>query len=172
MRRTFSVSPETDFNSIVQHHGDALSRLAWGYTDNTADHEDLLQDILVALWQALPRFRGESALSTFIFRVATNRALSFVGRLRRHEPLVAAERVPDPKADPEAIVDRRSQHDQLSAAIRRLPELHRQAVILYLEGASVREIASVQGSSENSVAVRLTRARQMLRTMLGEREDA
>lgn len=154
----------------MRRYGDALARIARGYVDNPADHGDLLQEILVALWQSLPRFRGDASVWTFTFRVAHNRALSFVARERRRPVLPIPEDVRDPRPGPEADVERRTQRERLLAAIRRLPELQRQAVMLHLEGASPGEIGAVQGISENNASVRLSRARQALRVLLGERE--
>ena len=164
------MTPEADFDAVIRRHGDAIARLAWGYVDNAADHDDLLQDIFVALWRSLPRFRGESSVWTFVFRVAHNRALSFVGRRRPHDSLEAAEHVADARPGPAELAERRGQRELLMAAIRRLPELQRQAVILHLEGASPAEIAQVQGTTENNASVRLSRARQTLRAWLTEKE--
>lgn len=157
----------SDFDRVFETHAPAISRLAWGYVDNQADHDDLLQEILLAIWQALPRFRGESSMWTFVFRVARNRALSFVGRRRYEESLSPA--TVDPRPGPDAEYEARVTQHRLRAAIRQLPETQRHAVLLHLEGASAREIAEVQGTTENNAAVRLTRARHALRAILQER---
>lgn len=154
------------FDRVFEAHAAALARMVWGYVDNQADHDDLLQEILLAIWQALPRFRGESSVWTFVFRIARNRALSFVGRRRRDVPLSPA--AVDPRPGPDVAYEARLMQQRLMAAIRQLPEPQRHAVLLHLEGASTREIAGVQGTSENNVAVRLTRARHALRAMLQE----
>jgi RNA polymerase sigma-70 factor (ECF subfamily) len=154
------------FDAVVQQHGAALSRFAWGYVDNEGDHADLLQEMLVALWQALPRFRGESSVWTFTFRVAHNRAVSFAARARRRRTVPSPEHLHDTRPGPDAVVEARSQRQRLMAAIRRLPDAQRQAVMLYLAGASAEEIAAVQSISPNNAAVRLTRARQALRVYL------
>ncbi|PYO96679.1 MAG: sigma-70 family RNA polymerase sigma factor [Gemmatimonadetes bacterium] len=159
-----------DLDEVIRAHGDALERVAWGYVDNAPDREDLMQEILVALWRALPRFRGEASLRTFVLRVAHNRAISFALRRRRFEDLPEERLDPDPAplAD-ERLIDEQ-QRDRLFHAIRTLPEAQRQAVMLYLEGLSQREIAELQETSDNNVAVRLTRARKALRTLLVEEE--
>jgi RNA polymerase sigma factor (sigma-70 family) len=154
------------FHRVFAEHAPAISRMAWGYVDNSADHDDLVQEICLAIWRALPGFRGESSMWTFVFRVARNRALSFIGRRRRDEPL--SPDAADPRPGPDAQVEALLNQERLRAAIRRLPEPQRLAVLLHLEDASVREIAVVQGTTENNVAVRLTRARQALRELLKE----
>ena len=162
------MTAEASFDSVVRSHGDAIARLAWGYVDTHADHDDLVQEILVALWRALPNFRGDASVWTFVFRVAHNRAMSFAAQRRRHEPLSSADHVPDARPTPDALAERISAYEQLARAVRQLPDPQRQAVMLHLEGASVPEIAAVQGTTENNVSVRLTRARQALRRLLGE----
>lgn len=164
------MSDAPGFGRIVRTYGDALSRLAWGYVDHASDHDDLMQDILVALWRSLPSFRGEASERTFVFRVAHNRGLTFASRRRRVEPL--PDHVADPRPGPDAELDRSQRHDRLMAGIRQLPETWRQTVMLYLEGFTVAEIAAAQGTSENHVAVRLTRARQRLRVLLGEEGES
>lgn len=155
-----------NFDDVIERFGDALSRMAWGYTDNAADHADLLQEILVALWQSLPRFRGDASLWTFVFRVAHNRALSFVGRQRRQRWLPLTETVLDPKPGPDATVERVTERERLLSAVRQLPPPLRQAIMLSLEGASPGDIAAVQGISEGNASVRLTRARKALQELL------
>ena len=137
------------FDRIVRTYGEALSRVAWGYVDGAADHDDLLQDILVAIWQALPRFRGDASERTFVFRIAQNRGCTFVTRRHHHEPLNDNAPIPDPS----------------------LPEAQRQAVLLRLEGFSLGEIAALQATSEANVSVRLTRGRDRLRELLGGSEE-
>jgi DNA-directed RNA polymerase specialized sigma24 family protein len=55
------LTGDAGFDRIVRLHGESLSRVAWGYVSNAADHDDLMQDILVAIWRALPRFRREAS---------------------------------------------------------------------------------------------------------------
>ena len=81
---------------MIRAHGDALERVAWGYVDNAPDREDLMQEILMALWRALPRFRGESSLRTFVLQVAHNRSITFATRRRRFEDLPEEGLLPDP----------------------------------------------------------------------------
>ena len=152
------------FNRIVRVHGPAFSRLARGYVDDAADHDDLLQEILIAVWKALPRFRGEASERTFVFRIAHNRAITYAGKTRRQVARTTELRTDQP-ADPSPVEADSS--EELRRAVRKLPTVQRQVVMLYLEGLSPAEIAAVQGITENNANVRLTRARQALRELLG-----
>jgi RNA polymerase sigma factor (sigma-70 family) len=71
------------YEDLLRRHLAALRRLAWSYT--RADVEDLLQDILMALWTALPAFRGDSSERTWVYRVAHNTAISFALRRNRRD---------------------------------------------------------------------------------------
>jgi len=155
------------FERVVKEHGAALSRLAQAYAADAADRDDLQQDILFALWRALPAFRNECTERAFIFRVAHNRALTHRRRWRRAVPVEAAAMVGDPPPDPASRAAAKERHSRLMAAVRRLPGSQRQVVMLYLEGLTNLEIADVLGVTPNNVGVRLARARQMLRDLLG-----
>jgi RNA polymerase sigma factor (sigma-70 family) len=161
------VTEQPAFDRIVREHGDALSRVARGYVESAADHDDLMQDILVAIWRALPRFRAESSERTFVFRIAHNRGCTFVARRRDHDPLFDDDQIPDPRPGVDEEIDRASERARLFAAVRRLPAGQRQAVMLRLEGFSVAEIAATQEITENNASVRLNRARARLRELLG-----
>ena len=155
---------------MIRAHVDVLERAAWGYVSTAADRDDLMQEILLALWRALPRFRGESSLRTFVLRVAHNRGITFALRRRRFENLPEEGQLPDPAPLAEERLIEEQHRDRLLSAIRRLPAAQRQAVMLHLEGLSQREIAELQDTSEGNVGVRLTRARKALRTLLTEEE--
>ena len=154
------------FEHIVHAYGEALVRLAWGYTDHVADHDDLVQDILVAIWRALPRFRGEASERTFVLRVAHNRGITFASRRRVHDSLDEHASIADPRPGPDEELDRAAQHARLIAAVRTLPPALRETVMLRLEGCAVPEIAAVLNVTENNVSVRLNRARDRLRELL------
>jgi RNA polymerase sigma-70 factor (ECF subfamily) len=160
------------YDEVLRGHGAALRRVAAVYERDPALREDLFQEICLALWQALPRFEERASMRTFAFRIAHNRGLSHRWR-RRASPAGALDDVAepaDPAPDPEAAATRGQRRERLHEAVGRLPLKHRQVVALTLEGLTQAEIAEVLGITENSVAVRVTRARQSLREMLGAEE--
>jgi RNA polymerase sigma-70 factor, ECF subfamily len=165
-------SVEARFDRLLKEHGPALSRLVFGYEKIAAAREELMQEIGLAIWQALPRFRGECSERTFVFRIAHNRGLTHAVRRRpAHEPLdlLTEEREPiDPRPLPDEHASRAHRRDWLRAAIRRLAPLHREVIMLTLEELSTAEIAEILGITENNVAVRLSRARQALKQALRE----
>ncbi len=142
-----------------------LRRLAGAYARDAADREDLFQEIALALWRALPGFRGEASERTWVYRVAHNTAIDFVTRGRRRETHEQAGEPPDRQAagaSPERTAIDAERRDRLRAAVRDLPMPDRQIVILHLEGLSANDIEAVTGLTAGSIATRLTRVRQRL----------
>ena len=158
------------FDRLLAANGPALLRLASSYTNASSDRDDLFQDIAMALWQALPRFRGECSERTFLFRVAHNRAIDYLRRRRAlTTPLDETEAEPrDSRPNPETGLAHEQQGRRLHQAIHRLPVTYRQIITLVLEEMSYSEIAEVLGVTETNVGVRLNRARQLLRKLLEE----
>lgn len=172
---------EESFDRLLVANGPALARLAASYTDTASDRDDLLQEIALALWQALARFRGECSERTFLFRIAHNRAIAYLARARPRRMLEVASETepemprrsidaPDPGSDPERELAAAESADRLRGAVHRLPVVYRQVILLALEGLGYGEMADVLGISESNVGARLTRARQLLRTLLEERK--
>lgn len=164
-------TPEERFTRLLRVYGASLQRLTVSYEGNPNDREDLFQEICLAIWKALKGFRDECSERTFLFRIGHNRGLTHRWRRKpTHTDMDAAASVPDPGEPPDEAVQRTQRHHGLMSAVRQLPEPQHQIVVLSLEGLSHREIAEIIGITENNVGVRLTRARQTLRTLLDTQE--
>ena len=127
----------------------------------------------MALWTALPRFRGDSSERTWVYRVAHNTAISFAANRRRRDGRELAgdpEREPIAAASQEGDAIDRQQRERLWAAVQELPVTERQMIALHLEGLSAAEIEAITGASAGAVATRLTRIRQKLAARL--RDDS
>lgn len=160
------------FDDLLREHGRALWRVIASYAPPGAERDDLAQDILVAVWQALPRFRGESSSRSFVLRIAHNRGLSHAWRRGKqptaaHEPLDVAD--PRPGADEQAASNQRV--ERFLRHLRTLPLGQREVLALALEGLPHAEIAEIVGITPENVAVRLGRARDALRRSM-EKEEA
>ena len=158
--------------SIIGEHGQGLRRVAGAYEADRMLQDDLFQEILIAIHQALPALRQKERLAPYIYRIAHNRAVSHVARAvgrRRGEADVAAMEADAEQASPEAEFMESERADRLSAAIRRLPLPYRQVVTLYLEDMPYAEIAETLDISLSNVGVRINRAKQMLKELLNER---
>jgi RNA polymerase sigma-70 factor (ECF subfamily) len=168
-----ALTREAEYLRILKEHGAALRRLAAVYEREPSAREDLAQDIYLALWLALPRFRGDCSERTFVFRVAHNRGVSHVVRQRQRAAGSIEEQI-DLRArelDPEQGASRNERLERLASSVRSLPLGLRQVMVMTLEGLSQREIGEVLGIRENNVAVRVSRARKALRLLLESRRD-
>ena len=163
---------EQEFDGLLAANGPALARLAATYTNTSSDRDDLLQEIAMAVWQALRTFRGECSPRTFLFRIAHNRAIAYLSRSQARFSSgagdAAVDDLHDPAPDPESGLAREQAAARLRRAIHRLPMVYRQVIMLALEDMGYAEIAEVLGISESNVGARLTRARQLLRESLRE----
>jgi RNA polymerase sigma factor (sigma-70 family) len=151
------------FEALLRQYLPALRRLIGSYTRDAAGQEDLLQEIAMGLWTALPRFRGDASERTFLYRVAHNTAITYMSRHQRRAAREQTGELPDvpaPAATPESSALGAEQRARLWAAVGELPLVDRQVVVLHLEGLSAAEIEAVTGLSAGSIATRLTRARQ------------
>ena len=162
-----SDSPRETFLRLIEQYEPALRRLAGAYMEQGADREDLFQEIAMALWQAIPKFRGESSERTWLYRIAHNVSISSSAKLRRvgqrEESIPESFDRPSALSDAEQELLREEKRRRLTDSIRDLPAIDRQIVLLHLEHLSYGEIEEVTGLSETAIATRLTRVREKLK---------
>jgi RNA polymerase sigma-70 factor (ECF subfamily) len=130
---------EQRFLTLLNANLGALGRLANSYAGSTGERDDLLQEIALALWQALPRFRGESSERTFLFRIAHNHCINHIVRRRPTDSLQQLELDPVDESRPiDAVVGAAQESGQLLAAVRRLPLIQREVVRCLAADATAR----------------------------------
>lgn len=160
---------QNTFDQVEKEFGPLIRRIAVSYEADSGSAEELVQDIHFALWLALPSFRGQSSLRTFVARIATNRAISHVRRsVRSPLSVELSEDLPAGELTPEHQAIAEDQQARLIASVQALPLSLRQVALLTLEGLALAEISDVLGISANAVAIRLSRARDVLRRNLGD----
>jgi RNA polymerase sigma-70 factor (ECF subfamily) len=163
------MKADSTYGQIAREHGAMIKRIAGSYEANAHLAEELVQDIHLALWRALPSFRGNASLRTFVARIATNRAITHVARAVRLPGTAELDpEFPASAADPESQALSSNEQSRLAAEVRGLPLAYRQVTGLTLEGLTPAEIAETLGITANAVAIRLSRAKEMLRDRLGE----
>jgi RNA polymerase sigma-70 factor (ECF subfamily) len=153
--------------AIVKEFAPAFARIAASYERDPALRDELLQEVLIAVINSLPRLRQADRLKPFLFRIAHNRCLTHVTQRMRdranqeslHEPAAEA-----PGQD-HALIERERSH-RLLEAIRRLALPYRQVMTLVLEDMSYEEIAEALAISVANVGVRVNRAKQQLKVLL------
>src|SRR3954467_3947739 len=142
-------SPDELFAAIYRDHLGLMVKTARAFTHSDADCDDLFQEILVSVWQALPQFRGDAKVSTYVYRVAYSCALNWKRSRQRYQGKLDrfALETPDLGATPE-------QSERLAwlyAQIRELPPVDRTLILLYLDKIPHAEIADITGLSESNV---------------------
>lgn len=145
------------FTQLMEEYANAMRRLCAAYADRVADREDLFQDIFLAVWRALPAFRGDASVRTWLYRIAHNVALT---RRVRHRRRQARERPLEDETTACTEMDLRRL--ALKRAIAAMPPGDRTLILLWLEGLSAVEIEQVTGVRAATVAVRLGRIRRTL----------
>lgn len=152
---------EQEFMALVERYKRVVYKVCYIYAPDVGQVDDYFQEVVLALWRGFGNFRGESKVSTWVYRVALNTCLTFVRRrmLRPRSVHLAV----DLACDDDAAV--REQLDELYAVIGRLGRLDRALVLLRLEERTYDEIAAITGLSPGNVAVKLTRIRGKLRKM-------
>jgi RNA polymerase sigma factor (sigma-70 family) len=154
---------------VVGEHGPLIRRIARSYEANRAVVDEVVQDIYLALWEALPRFRGDASLRTFVVKVAHNRAITHVAKeARRPRTVELDEALTDSATTPEQAAEHAEARSRLERAVARLPLGQRLVATLALEGFSPDEIANVLGIGVSAASVRLHRAKALLRELLAE----
>ena len=133
--------------------------------------EEVLQDVMVAVWRGAGRFRARSRVRTWLLAIAHNRAATT--RRKRQLPTVSIAELPIADDGAMSDVRRRGQACDLGRAMRQLcPEYRETIELVFYHGLSGREAAKVMGVREGTVKSRLHRAKQALREILGEEYDA
>lgn len=166
------------FAALVERHQGRVYNLSLRLTGSAEDAADLTQEALFKAWRSLPSFHGESAFSTWLYRLTHNLCIDFLRRESRRraagsfslddEEFGGANLIPDPSPTPQAALEGAQLRRALEQGVGRLSEDHRQALALRQTGMSYAEIASTLGVEEGTVKSRIARARLALRNFLRE----
>ncbi len=154
---------EDAFLEKIELHQAMIHRICQIYRDSREDREDLFQEIVYQLWKSLPRFRGESKFSSWIYRIGLNTAMASF-----RKPAINV--LPDVEINSTIASTvpalENPQQELLFAAIRQLDEAERAIITLYLEDMRYQEMATILGITENNLGVRLNRIKKKLKQII------
>ncbi|MDE6237790.1 MAG: sigma-70 family RNA polymerase sigma factor [Muribaculaceae bacterium] len=155
-----SRDKEREFADILRDYGNMISGICFSYADNAEDIKDLRQDILINIWKGLNSFRGDSSLSTWLYRVALNTCVSTIKTKKRKISTSPLEEGHGASEDPDYASNESIEwlHYQIST----LSPLDKAIITMWLDERSYEEIATVTGISRNNVAVRINRIKQKI----------
>ena len=154
-------SLELDFARVVREHKGTVYMVCYMFSKDEEEVADLFQDILVNLWKGFAKFRGESSIRTWIYRVSLNTCISAERKKRKGETVPLDMNI---NLFDDSVEDMK-QIRMLQGRISRLGPFDRAIVLLWLENLSYDEIGDIVGISAKNVSVRLFRIKEQLRNM-------
>lgn len=166
--RAFLAGDRAAFDAIVARHQRPVYQLCYRFVRNHEDASDLAQDVFVRAFKGLKNFKGDSQLSTWLYRVAVNVCLNRVAaRKPELEPLDPSRHLDDRSDDPYRVVARGQRAEEVRRAIARLPPKQRATLLLRVyQELSHEEIAKILGSSEGAVKTNFFHALGNLKRLL------
>lgn len=152
---------ELKFVKVIQTYEPMIMKVCRMYTYNNVDKQDLYQEIVMQLWKAFPKFRGEASISTFLYRVAINTAITGV---QKHSRKISVESTGEL---PEAININTNDElwQRMYEAVEHLNEIEKAVVMLYLEDYSYEEMEKILGLNEGNLRVKMNRIKQKLKQL-------
>ena len=156
---------EIEFAQIAREHKGTIYTVCYMFSNNEDDVADLYQEILVNLWKGFTKFRGESNISTWIYRISLNTCISF--ERKKHRKVDTIPLTMDINLFEDSDDDTK-QVQLLKNRINKLGPFDRAIVLLWLENLSYDEIGNIVGITAKNVSVRLVRIKEQLKNMSNE----
>jgi RNA polymerase sigma factor, sigma-70 family len=157
------VELEKIFIEIIQQHERVIYKVCSFYTSSGLPMADLYQEVVCNLWSGFSKFREESSVSTWIYRVALNTCISGVRKdIKQPKSNLIASRLADSLAEPETMEENIR---EMYSLINQLKSIEKAIILLYLENKSYQEIAEITGLSISNVATKLMRSKKKLKQM-------
>lgn len=150
-------------NSFVEQNMGLIMHLCRAYSRDEESLKDLVQEVTLQLWRSHKSFKGNSQLSTWVYRVTLNVCLSHSKRMKRNPETVPLEgkHNPSESEDPE-----KEQIEKLYAGIKQLKESDRAIILLYLEDKSYKEMSDILGITVTNVGVKVNRLKDKLKQLI------
>ena len=153
---------EKEFVNLINVHRALIFKVCNIYCHDTETRKDLFQEVVLQLWKSFPAFKRESSITTWIYKVALNTAIS---NFRKETKRIGKSsitnfelEIPDMSFDPDSIDDNNS----LQQAIDKLTDLEKAIMMLYLDEKSYEEMSEIIGLSSSNIGVRINRIKKKL----------
>jgi RNA polymerase sigma factor (sigma-70 family) len=154
----------------IQQNLPMLERIVASYESRHALQQELLQDIVVAIWQAERQFKGNANIKTYMARIAQNRCITHVDKSTREPKGAEVDEADAVSPCFGKSLEKEQQWQQLMHYVRLLPIQQKQTLSLMLEGFSYKDIASICGISESNVGVLINRGKTTLNQQLNGKQ--
>lgn len=151
------------FTNLIREHQALLFKVTSIYTDDKLDQEDLFQEIVYQLWKYFDSFRNESKISTWMYRVAMNTAITHLKRTKKRQNTIPiVDTVLSVSESKDETYEERLR--LLYRYLQLLNPLDKGLMFLLLEGKSYKEIAQITGLGASNVGTRISRIKKKLKT--------
>jgi len=157
---------EHKFISEFQENQNIIHKVCRIYTNNQEAHNDLFQEITIQLWKAYPKFRGDSKLSTWMYRIGLNTAITLYRKSKRSIITQDFDSVLHRIQSTDYDNTEEEQLKVMYKAIHQLSDIDKALIFLYLEDKNYKEISETIGISEVNARVKMNRIKTRLRTIL------
>lgn len=154
------------FVQLVEKQQGAIYKVCFVYASDSEQIKDLYQEVILNLWTAFPRFRGDCKETTWVYRIAMNTCITSLRKSSTRPATVPLPIRMDPSTEAEEEDEHRYRLKLLYQQINRLEKMERALILLWLEEKSYQEIAEILGLSISNVGVKLTRVKEKIKTML------
>ncbi len=157
---------QTDqFLDILEKNIGIILKIARAYSKTAHDKEDLINDITLELWKSFGRFKGDSKISTWIYRIALNTSMNYK-RKRENDRLLFFDDLKQMENLSWLIEQEDSSHlEILYECIDELNQLNKAIILLYLDGNSHDEISDITGISKTNVGTRIGRIKEQIKSL-------
>ena len=152
-------------SSILPYSG-IIIKICRAYTDSQEDFEDYYQEVCLQIWRSKDKFRGDSKWSTWIYRLSLNICLTLIKKKKKTRQYFNNDAVNQYEEGEENSAFSNENLDFLYEAIKRLSEIDRAIILLYLEEKPNKEIAEIIGTTPNNIGVRVNRIKELLKKLL------
>ena len=154
---------ERQFERDINEHELLILKVCRIYARTEADQQDLFQEIVIQLWKAYPKFKGQSKFSTFLYRIAIYTAITGLRKQKDIIDTYEPGNLPHHSDDSSNADEERL--SQLYTAIARLNEVEKAVVMLYMEDKTYKEMEEILGVTEGALRVKMNRIKEKLREL-------
>ena len=148
------------FETWLGQHKALIFKIVRAYAFTAMDRDDLFQEVSIQVWRSIPTFRRESAITTWIYRIALNTSITWIRKARKHPQADSLDHAEQLLQENTVPFDERLAW--LYDEIHKLDEIDRSLTLLLLDGFSYREMASILGITESNVGVKINRIKKQL----------
>lgn len=170
------ITKEEHYKKIIEENEERITRICQYYSNCTEDSKDMCQEVLINIWKSLDSYRGEAAISTWIYRIAINTSLSMSGKAFKQlkfrvdlDMQHLGNLIEEEENEKQKLLE--NQLDELQVEINQLSIIDKALISLLLENLSGKEIAQIIGLTESNVRVKIHRIKETLRESLTRKSN-